>query len=178
MKQVLSLAALVLGLSACGAIPTPEVSVPDSTIPLAASMAASPGKVVYAERNGLPQTVPAALKNLTLRGDATYDRLGGTLTTLNLYVRTSLTDLTGCTVVPATPVTPRLFVCDAAAEAAQRIGTLNLQAGVAVPFELSGAALDAAAHAGSGYFGMEVVAGSPMDGETVKLSNVKAQAKI
>lgn len=178
MKQVLSLAALVLGLSACGAIPTPEVSVPDSTIPLAASMAASPGKVVYAERNGLPQTVPAALKNLTLRGDATYDRLGGTLTTLNMYVRTSLTDLTGCTVVPATPVTPRLFVCDAAAEAAQRIGTLNLQAGVAVPFELSGAALDAAAHAGTGYFGMEVVAGSPMDGETVTLSNVKAQAKI
>lgn len=180
MKQVLSLAALVLGLSACGTIPTPEVSVPDSTIPLATVMAAYPGKVVYSETNSLPQAVPAALSSLTLRGDATYKRLTGTLTVMNMYVRSSFTDMTGCTVVDALGTVPKLYVCDARVEAAAQrsIGTLNLKAGEKQPFTLSGTALDTAAHAGTAYFGMQIVTGNPVDGESVLMSDMKAQAKI
>lgn len=167
-------------LAACGTIPTPSVPLPDTTVPLANTFITQ-GKVVYVDQDGLRgSTLPTALQGLTIRGDALYDAAsGGTLGTVKLYVRPSLDALEGrCMRVPGVLGAPTLYACEPQDETAQGIGTLNVQARASVPFTLSGPALDTAARSGRGYFGFQVVTGTAIQGETVELTNLKAQARL
>ena len=63
-------------------------------------------------------------------------------------------------------------------EAAQAIGQLNLTAGQGVAFTLGGAALDAAAKAGHGFFGMRFSDGQSVFGDTLDLTGMKASARL
>ena len=166
-------------LAACGTIPTPIVSLPDATVPLANTFITQ-GKVVYVDQDALRgSSLPAALQGLTIRGDALYNASGGNLSTVKLYVRPTLDGLDGrCTRVAGLLGAPTIYACDPEDEAAQGIGTLTVKAGVAVPFTLSGTALDTAAKSGRGYFGFQVLTGTAIQGETVDLTKLKAQARL
>lgn len=167
-------------LAACGTIPTPTVTLPDTTVPLSNSFLAS-GQVVYVDRDGLEGsgTLPAALQGLTIRGNALYNARGGTLGTVQLYVRSTLSDLpASCSTVPGGLFGPAMYTCDPDGETAQAIGTVTVKAGSDVPFTLSGPALDAAAKGGRGYFGFRVVSGTALDGESVALTDLRAQARL
>ncbi|PNY80035.1 hypothetical protein [Deinococcus koreensis] len=175
VKASLPLAAL-LALASCGVIPTPPVALPDATIPLG-NTALSMGQVVYMDRDVLGgSTLAAALQGLSISGNATYAATGGTLSSLKVYVRSSLRDLgSSCT---ALPVVPPAYACSPANEAAQAIGTVSVQAGASRAFTLSGPALDAAARTGHGYFGVQVTGGQALQGESLSLTSLKAQAKF
>ncbi|MBZ9751421.1 hypothetical protein K7W42_11155 [Deinococcus sp. HMF7604] len=178
MRRLL-LAGAVL-LSGCGLIPTPRVDVDNTSLRLPGSAPLS-GKVVYLETDALAgNRVPAALQQITIRGQATYRTAGlGTLRSAGLYVRSTLTALPAtCTVSPATPTAPRMVVCDAAGEASQFIGTLELRAGQGQPFSLGGAALDTAAKAGHGYFGMAFSAGQSVWTDSLDLTGMTASARL
>lgn len=167
-------------LGACGLIPTPRVDVDDASLTLPASGPLT-DKVVYLERDALAgNRIPAALQQVTLDGLATYRTTGlGTLREAELYVRPALSVLPAtCTVSPATPTAPRMVLCDAAFEGAQQIGRLNLQPGQARPFSLGGPALDEAAKAGHGYFGLRFTAGQSAFGDTLNLSSITARARL
>lgn len=168
--------AAVLALASCGVIPTPPVALPDTTIPLS-NTALSMGQVVYVDRDVLGgSTLPAALQGLSINGNATYTASGGTLSSLKVYVRSSLSNLgSSCT---ALPVIPPAYACDPAKEAAQAIGTVNVQAGVSKAFTLSGPALDAAARTGQGYFGVQITGGQAIQGESLSLTSLQARAKF
>ncbi|THF88554.1 hypothetical protein E7T09_04985 [Deinococcus sp. KSM4-11] len=178
-RSILFLAPLLL--AACGVIPTPVVDLPDTSVPLANTFITQ-GQVVYVDQDELAttkSTLPAALQGLTIRGDALYNSSGGNLGTVKLYVRTTLAGLDSrCTSMGATPFTPAIYACDPQGETAQAIGTVTVQAGSKVPFTLNGAALDTAAKAGHGYFGFQVVTGTALNGESVDLTALKAQAKL
>jgi hypothetical protein len=172
-------AVAALLLAGCGVIPTPAVPLPDTTIPLANTFFTQ-GQVVYVDQDELAgSTLPAALQGLTIHGDALYNSSGGNLGTVKLYVRTTLSGLDAtCSAAPATPFSPAAYACDPAGEAAQAIGSVTVKAATKVPFTLSGAALDAAAKAGHGYFGFQVVTGTALNGESVSLTNLRAQARL
>ncbi|GHF31864.1 hypothetical protein HNQ07_000490 [Deinococcus metalli] len=174
-RPLLPLAALLL--AGCGVIPTPVVALRDTTVPLANTFITQ-GKVVYVNQDQLEGvTLPAALRGLTIRGNALYNASGGDLGTVKLYVRSTLDGLDAtCSTVPFT--SPTMYACDPAGESAQAIGTVTVQAGTKVPFTLSGAALDAAARTGRGYFGFQVVTGTALNGESVNLTSVTAQARL
>lgn len=172
MKKALFIAPFALSLAACGIIPTPQVAIPDAQIPLSASLNTS-DQVIYLNQNSLGgASLPSILQGLTIRGDALYVNKGGTLKSVKLYVRSAL-PASGCT-----PVANTAFVCPAAGESAQAIGTVTLSANVSMPFTLQGAALDDAAKKGTGYFGVQVLEGRPLDTESVRLINMKAQARL
>ncbi|WP_155297953.1 hypothetical protein [Deinococcus kurensis] len=162
-------------IAGCGLIPTPSVALKDARLDLPSSGALS-GKVVYLVRDSLAgSSVPAALQQITLRGAATYRTGGlGTLRAVELYVRLPAT----CTSFAATPTAPGMVVCDAAGEAAQAIGPLNLTAGQGAPFTLGGAALDTAAKAGHGFFGLRFSDGQSVFGDTLDLTGLKASARL
>ncbi|MFC4636918.1 hypothetical protein [Deinococcus hohokamensis] len=170
MNKVAFLAPVVLTLAACGIVPTPAVPVPDAEIPLTAALVSS-NSVVYSSQNGLSgATLPSVLQGLTIRGDALYVSKGGSLKKVALYVRADLPS--GCTQVAT------LYTCPASGETAQTIGTVTLTANQPTPFTLQGAALDTAAKKGTGYFGVQVFEGQPLDTESVRLTNMKAQARF
>lgn len=167
-------------IAGCGLIPTPSVDVKDARLDLPSSGALS-GKVVYLQRDSLAgSSVPAALQQITVRGVATYRTGGlGTLRAVDMYVRTDLTTLPAtCTRYAATPTAPGMVVCEAAGESAQAIGQLTLTAGQGVPFTLGGPALDAAAKAGHGFFGMRFSDGQSVFGDTLDLTGMKASARL
>lgn len=167
-------------IAGCGLIPTPSVALKDARLDLPSSGALS-GKVVYLVRDSLAgSSVPAALQQVTVRGAATYRTGGlGTLRAVDLYVRTDLTVLPAtCTSFAATPTAPGMVVCDAVGEAAQAIGPLNLTAGQGAPFTLGGAALDTAAKAGHGFFGLRFSDGQSVFGDTLDLTGLKASARL
>jgi hypothetical protein len=178
-RSLLALLSCTL-IAGCGLIPTPSVDVQDSRLDLPSSGALS-RKVVYLQRDSLAgSSVPAALQQVTVRGTATYRTGGlGTLRTVDMYVRTDLTTLPAtCTKYAASPTAPGMVVCDAPGEAAQAIGQLNLTAGQGVAFTLGGAALDAAAKAGHGFFGMRFSDGQSVFGDTLDLTGMKASARL
>ncbi|PTA68266.1 hypothetical protein C8263_09220 [Deinococcus arcticus] len=167
-------------LTGCGLIPTPRVDVDDVSLILPASGPLA-GKVVYLERDALAgHRIPAALQQLTLDGQATYRTAAlGTLRGAELYVRPALSALpASCAVSPATPTAPRMVVCDAAGEEAQRIGRLTLEPGQQRAFTLGGPALDQAARAGSGYFGLRFTEGQSVFGDSLNLSDITARARL
>ncbi|UWX65549.1 hypothetical protein [Deinococcus rubellus] len=69
-------------------------------------------------------------------------------------------------------------VCAASGESAQKIGTLTLKGGEVTGFQLSGVALDRAAKAGRGYFGVQALSGVSLLGDHLKLSGMKVSAKF
>ncbi|GGL05622.1 hypothetical protein GCM10010844_25520 [Deinococcus radiotolerans] len=167
-------------IAGCGLIPTPSVDVKNSHLDLPSSGALS-GKVVYLTRDSLAgNTVPAALQQITVRGTATYRTGGlGTLRAVDMYVRTDLKALPAtCTTYAATPTAPGMVVCEAAGETGQAIGQMTLTAGQGVAFALGGAALDAAAKAGHGFFGMRFTVGQSLFGDTLDLTGMKASARL
>ncbi|GGR46801.1 hypothetical protein GCM10008959_04810 [Deinococcus seoulensis] len=178
MPAVLSVAASLL-LGSCGLIPTPSVDVPDSTLNLPDSGTLN-GKVVYLYTDSLKgNSVPAALSRFKVEGNATYTTAAGTLSRVGMYIRPDLSNVPAtCTEYPASLATPRMLVCSEAGEQAQAIGTLTLKAGQGMPFSLGGAALDAAARGGHGYFGMSFSEGRSLFGDTLKLSEMKASARL
>lgn len=172
MRKALFLAPFALSLAACGIIPTPPVAIPNADIPLSAALSTS-DQVVYLNQNALSgASLPSVLQGLTIRGDALYVNKGGTLKSVRLYVRSAL-PASGCT-----PVANTAYVCPAAGETAQAIGTVTLSANASTQFTLQGAALDAAARKGTGYFGVQVLEGRPLDTESIRLTNMKAQARL
>ena len=177
-SSVLAVAASLL-LGSCGLIPTPSVDVPDSTLNLPDSGALG-GKVVYLYTDSLAgNSVPSALSRFKVEGNATYTTAAGTLSSVGMYIRPDLSSVPAtCTEYPASPVTPRMLVCDTAGEQTQAIGTLTVQSGQSVPFSLGGAALDNAAKSGHGYFGMSFSGGRSLFGDTLKLSGMKASARL
>ena len=163
-------------LASCGVIPTPPIAIPDTTIPLT-NTAITMGQVVYVDRDVLGgSTLPAALQGLSISGNATYAASGGSLSSLKVYVRSTLSGLGNtCTALPTVPAT---YVCDPAGETAQAIGTVSVQAGVGRPFTLSGSALDAAARTGRGYFGVQITGGNAVQGESLSLKSMTARARL
>ncbi|WP_420597235.1 hypothetical protein [Deinococcus sp.] len=157
-------------LASCGIVPLPAVAIPDQTLTLPASSSAA-DRVIYDGSDVFGgSTVPGVLSNLKLRGQALYSGAGD-LSSVAVYIRSSVPS---CTSVPGLTVQ----MCDPSTESAQRIGTLNFEKGVATSFSLSGKALDAAAKAGHGYVGVQVLKGQSVFGDTLKLSNLKANAKF
>ncbi|MFC4425638.1 hypothetical protein [Deinococcus navajonensis] len=170
MIKVAFLAPVALTLAACGIVPTPAVPIPDAEIPLTAALV-SPNSVLYSSQDGLSgASLPSVLQGLTIQGDAIYLSRGGTLRKVALYVRAELP--AGCTQVAT------LYTCPASSESAQNIGSVTLTPGQPVPFTLQGPALDTAAKKGTGYFGVQVLEGQPIDTESVRLTNMKAQARL
>lgn len=170
MTRLTFLAPAALALTACSIVPTPAVPIPDAEIPLTAALVSS-NNVVYSNQNALGgATLPSVLQGLTIRGDALYVSKGGTLRKVALYVRSELPS--GCTQVAT------LYTCPASGEAAQTIGSVTLTPNQLTPFTLQGAALDTAAKKGTGYFGVQVLEGQPLDTESVRLTNMKAQARL
>ncbi|GAA0518925.1 hypothetical protein [Deinococcus depolymerans] len=167
-------------LAGCGLIPTPSVDIQDSRQELPDSSALG-GKVVYLDQDALKDNrVPSVLQQVTVRGNATYlSGAGGTLSKLELFVRPDLGNLPAtCREYAASVVAPHMFVCDADGEKAQSIGTLTLNRGQGVAFTLSGAALDAAARGGHGYFGLRFTEGRSLFGDTLTLTDMKASARL
>lgn len=169
-----------IALASCGLIPTPAVPVPDTTLPLSASANLAAGSVVYISTDVLKGvSLPSLLQQLSISGNAQYNAAGGTLSSANIYVRSSLINLPAtCMALPATTTTPALTLCAESGETAQKIGTVNLSAGTKVPFTLTGAALDNAAKSGHGYFGVQMGSGVSLSGESISLTDLKAQAKL
>lgn len=169
--------AFTLALAACGVIPTPPVALPDATLPLTNTSLAM-GQVVYIDQDVLAgSTLPSALQGLTISGNALYTSAGGNLSSLKLYIRPSLSTVkSSCTSVPGS--SPALYLCNPASESGQAIGSMAVQAGVNKAFSLSGAALDSAAKSGHGYFGVQVTGGQAVQGESLTLTSLKAQARF
>lgn len=176
---LLSAALAAATLTACGVIPTPSVDLPDTRIDLPDSRALL-GQVVYVQRDSLGgTTLPAALQRVTVRGTVTYRTVGGTLQQVELYVRPDLTTLpASCRAYAPSPDAPGMVVCEATGEAGQSIGTAQVTAGQGAPFSLSGAALDAAAKAGHGYFGVRFTAGQSLLGDALDLTGMKVNARL
>lgn len=142
------------------------------TLPLSAVML---GRVVYKREDTWNRApFPQLLQQLTITGQAEYSSFGGNLSEAALYVRASLDNLPPT----CTPLPPDLVVCDVAGEAGQAVGTLNLAAGERRPFTLTGPALDQAGKAGHTYFGLRVVQGSSLPGEELRLTGMKANARL
>jgi hypothetical protein len=169
-KTLLALLSGVALLSACGVVPLPAVSIPDQSL----SLPSSAGFENYVTYDGSDAfggtTLPGLLSNVSVSGNVDYAGTGS-LRQVAVYLRSALP---GCLQV----VGSKTQLCDAEGEAAQRIGTISLQNGVVTGFNLSGAALDASAKAGHGYFGVQALQGSSLAGDTLKLSSMKASAKF
>ncbi len=162
-----------LAVTSCGVIPTPPVALPDVTLDLPASAAAQ-GRVVYLRQDAFAgASLPSALQRPSLTGTATYRANGGTLRQGGVYVRSSLDNLP-----PTCTSLVVVVVCEAAGEAAQAVGTLALDLEASTRFTLSGPALDAAARAGKGYFGVRAVEGESLAGEQVRLTDLQARARF
>ena len=87
VRSALALGAVLL--AGCGVIPTPVVALRDTTVPLANTFITQ-GKVVYVDQDELAgATLPAALRGLTVHGDALYNSSGGNLGTVKLFVRST-----------------------------------------------------------------------------------------
>ncbi|WP_019586834.1 hypothetical protein [Deinococcus apachensis] len=160
-----------LALAACGVVPTPPITIPDVTLNLQSS-AASQGRVIYVRQDAFGgASIPKLLQGLSISGDASYTALGGNLSEVAVYVRTSMPS--GCQ-----GLTADVVACDPARESGQAIGTIALQAGASRPFTLSGPALDTAGKSGHGYFGVRAVRGDSLTGEQLRLINLKARARF
>lgn len=178
MKR-LALAALTL-LCACGNLTTPAIGLPDATIPLKASAIIAVSSVVYLDKDLLGgRGLPSVFQALTINGQVQYNANIGTMSSLNLYIRSSLSDLPGtCVKLAASGSTPGVAMCDPAGEAGQQISTLDIARNVNRPLKVNGPALDAAAHAGHGYIGVLITQGLPAEGESLALTGLSATAKF
>ncbi len=157
-------------LAGCGALPLPSISLPDQNLSLPLSVGLE-NYVAYDGTDALSGTgIPTLLSHVQIGGKVTYAGAGN-LKQLAVYLRSSLPE---CNAVYGTNVR----LCAASAESAQRVGTLSLQNGVVTAFLLSGAALDAAAKVGHGYFGVQSLQGSSLSGDSLKFSGMKASAKL
>ena len=174
MKTFLNLTAAALltgaGLSGCGIVPLPAVSIPDQNLSLPTSSGFEQ-YVVYDGSDAFAGTaIPSLLRKVQISGKVTYGG-AGTVTQARVFLRSSPPE---CTPLPASSSQ----LCDPSGESAQQVGVLTLQNGQATSFVISGPALDAAAKAGHGYFGVQVLRGRTLPGDTVKLSAMKASAKL
>ena len=169
MKKFLLPVAAAL-LASCGLVPLPAVTLPEYTLTLPSSLGFEQS-VLYDGSDAFGgKSLPGLLSNVKVTGNVSYSGAGN-LSEVGVYLRSSLP---ACDAVPGTSVR----ACDASGETAQKVGTLTLQNGVATGFTLSGAALDTAAKAGHGYFGVQAMSGSSVLGDTVKLSGMQASARF
>ena len=169
MNRSLLLVAAAL-LSGCGIVSLPPVAIPDQTLSLPASTSAQ-NAVVYDGNDAFGgATMPDVLSNVSLRGQALYSGAGN-LRSVAIFLRSSMPS---CDRVSGTTAQ----FCAPDGENAQRIGTLNLQNGKVTELLLSGQALDEAARAGHGYFGVQVLSGNSVFGDSLKLSQLKVSAKF
>ena len=169
MNKLLLLPAAAL-LASCGLIPLPAVTLPDFTLTLPSSLGYEQS-VLYDGSDAFGgKSLPGLLSNVKVTGNLSYSGAGN-LSQVAVYLRSSLPT---CMSLPATSVQ----ACDASGETAQKVGTLTLQNGVATSFTLSGAALDTAAKAGHGYFGVQALSGSSVLNDKVKFSGMQASAKF
>lgn len=170
MKTSALLTALCAALSGCGIVPLPAVGIPDQTLTLPPS-AGFENMVAYDGSDAFSGTsLPSLLSHLSVSGQVVYQGAGD-LQQVAVYLRSSLPS---CNTVPSS----KAQVCDAGGESAQKVGTLSVQNGVVTGFTLSGSALDRAAKAGHGYFGVQVMQGASRAGDSLKLSAMKASAKL
>ncbi|TSA83000.1 hypothetical protein FNU79_12835 [Deinococcus detaillensis] len=170
MKTFTLLAALSAALCACGIVPLPAASIPDQTLTLPPS-AGFESYVAYDGSDAFSGTsIPGILSNVSVSGQVLYAGAGD-LQRVAVYLRSSLPS---CNAVPGS----KAQVCDASGEINQKVGTLTVQNGVVTGFSLSGSALDRAAKAGHGYFGVQAMQGQSMAGDSLKLTAMKASAKL
>lgn len=168
-RSLLPLAAAAL-LSGCGIVSLPPVAIPDQILSLPVSTSAQ-NSVVYDGEDAFDgATMPDVLSNVSLSGQALYSGAGN-LRSVAIFLRSSLPSCDRVAGMSAQ-------FCAPDGESAQRIGTLNLQNGKVTDLMLSGRALDEAARAGHGYFGVQVLSGSSVLGDSLKLSNLKVSAKF
>ena len=169
-KTLLALAGLTALLSACGVVPLPAVAIPDQSLSLPSS-AGFENYVAYDGSDAFGGTsLPGVLSNVSVSGNVDYAGTG-TLKQVAVYLRSSMPS---CTAAPLS----KSQLCAAGDEAGQRIGTISIQNGAVTGFQLAGGALDAAAKAGHGYFGVQAIQGASLVGDTLKLSGMKASAKF
>ncbi|AWN22933.1 hypothetical protein DKM44_06580 [Deinococcus irradiatisoli] len=157
-------------LAGCGALPLPSIALPDQNLSLPLS-AGLENYVAYDDKDAFTGTgIPSLLSHVQIAGKVAYAGAGN-LKQLAVYLRSSLPN---CNTVFGSGVR----LCAASGESAQRVGTLSLQNGVVTGFVLSGAALDAAAKVGHGYFGVQAVQGSSISGDTLNFTDMRASAKL
>ncbi|WP_019008244.1 hypothetical protein [Deinococcus aquatilis] len=177
MKQALIAAAAVasLAFTSCGIIPTPAVPIPDAEINLPPNSAVA-GRVIYMKTDVLGGvSLPGVLQQVSITGTATYVSGGGNLSGASIFIRGSIDPMpAGCATTTLAPV----ILCDPAGEVARQIGNVNVTAGTATAFTLSGPELDAAAKAGHGYIGVLITGGSTVMTDKLKLTGMQARAKF
>lgn len=174
-KTLLALAGLTALLCACGVVPLPAVAIPDQSLSLPSS-AGFENYVAYDGSDAFGGTsLPGLLSNVSVSGNVDYAG-AGTLKQVAVYLRSSMPS---CAAPPLSksPLS-KSQLCAAGDEAGQRIGTISIQNGAVTGFQLAGGALDAAAKAGHGYFGVQAIQGASLVGDTLKLSGMKASAKF
>ena len=160
-----ALLGVALLLNACGLIKTPSAPLPDVTVnvpPLT-----SPSETVVYEGSNVFQsfTLPGILSHVSVTGQATSAGLAGTRT-FNLMLTTQRPDC---------PEVSGSLVCTNSRGGGEVIGTVTLSPGQSAAVNLSGSALDQAAHSGVGYLGLQFQNGPRSGpGDTLKLSNLRA----
>jgi len=170
MSRLLPLTLCAALLAGCGVVPLPAVGIPDQTLKLPAS-AGFEQYVAYDGSDAFAGTaLPSLLSQVRVSGQVQYGGVGD-LSEVAVYLRSSLPS---CTALPGSS----MQLCAASGEAAQKIGTLTLRGGEVTGFQLSGSALDRAAKAGHGYFGVQALSGASLTGDQIKLSGMKASAKL
>ncbi|GAA5532721.1 hypothetical protein [Deinococcus aluminii] len=165
---------LALVCASCGVVPTPPVNIADVTVDLQPSALAL-GRVLYVRQDALGGSqVPQLLQQLSVTGEARYTSVGGNLSQVGVYVRSSLDGLPST----CTDLSPSLVACEAGGEVSRSVGTLNLTPGQSRPFTLSGPALDEAGKAGHAYFGLRAASGDSLTGEQLRLTGMQARARF
>lgn len=164
-RRLLPLAALAL--VACGSLPLPEQRLADVTVSAPVPLAAS-GQVLYQTTNAFSRSIPASVQRVSVTGQLSFSGSSGEKS-LAFFITDALPQ--GCT---ALPLVPYLLCPDAAG--GQQIGTASVSAGQPVPLRLSGPALDAAAHAGRGYLGVQLTSGTVLPGDTLSFTALRAGA--
>ena len=151
-------------LAACGTVPLGSQALPDQTIQAPLPLSAS-SQTVYSTVNAFSQPVPGSVDRVLVTGTLTLTGSSGAKT-LEFYISAT---------PPNCPSLLGYALCPDAG-GGSLIGSATVQSGEAVPLRLSGAALNAAAHAGQGYLGLRLTSGSVQAGDTLRITNLRAGA--
>lgn len=176
-----SLVLAALALAGCGAITVRTVVLDNMTV-LVPSESPSATRVAYSTSNqfaSVGQKLPGFL-SLSVTANATYKAGGflgatGSLREAKVYVRTDLQALRSN---PKCTESAGFIICEGLDESAFAAGTLTLGTDRKGRMELSGPALNAAARASVGYFGVALTQGSTVAGEAIELTDVTAQVRF
>lgn len=176
MKSVLLTAALVGALTSCGQLAGKVVDrlYPDG-LPLATLAVSLPtgataeGQVYYLQFDvfeGVDTVIHSVMKEWTapqFLGDSAYVTRGGTVTSIDLYLRPNLD---GCAAVQMSGVPA--FLCPLAGEDGHRLGSINVSGSLQNWGPLASPTLRQTVQARKGYLGLRVTSGQVATGDELR----------